>query len=290
VTRFPRSYREPESGERRLRRRLGRAGASPSARTAPQAPRYGRQATDRNDAAGGGDTLELAQRRDVDQRRRRLDAALQLDQDVRAACNDTALAPCAASAASASGTLVGRTTLLHIKRVVRRRPGTVFATVGLLGGRVADMWRRTRPISRAGRLGPRKAAYVMSITTLDHVNILSGDILRTTAFLTGVLGLQDGPRPPFGTPGAWLYANGSRGRARQLAEEQGTHARRRRIDGRCSGRGGRRQPSITSPFCCIGYRETVAKLRALGIASHEATCRGRRSIRSSSTDPTSRSS
>jgi catechol 2,3-dioxygenase-like lactoylglutathione lyase family enzyme len=50
---------------------------------------------------------------------------------------------------------------------------------------------------------------MIDVRTLDHVNILTGDVDRTTAFMTSVLGLEDGPRPPFGTPGHWLYRNGT---------------------------------------------------------------------------------
>jgi len=41
---------------------------------------------------------------------------------------------------------------------------------------------------------------------LDHVNIRTRQLSVVRAFYTDVLGLKDGPRPPFGHPGAWLYA------------------------------------------------------------------------------------
>jgi len=41
---------------------------------------------------------------------------------------------------------------------------------------------------------------------LDHVNLRTADLEGLTAFYRRVLGLQAGPRPPFGFPGAWLYA------------------------------------------------------------------------------------
>ena len=41
---------------------------------------------------------------------------------------------------------------------------------------------------------------------LDHVNIRTRRLSVLRAFYTDVLGLKDGPRPPFGHPGAWLYA------------------------------------------------------------------------------------
>jgi catechol 2,3-dioxygenase-like lactoylglutathione lyase family enzyme len=113
----------------------------------------------------------------------------------------------------------------------------------------------------------------MSITTLDHINILSRDIPRTTAFLTGVLGLQDGPRPPFGTPGAWLYAGG------RAVVHVSSPANKERTHAGDTSTGDATATVATAAvdhvaFRCTGYRETVAKLRALGIASHEADVPG----------------
>lgn len=46
------------------------------------------------------------------------------------------------------------------------------------------------------------------INGLDHVNIRTADLARTTDFFVNVLGLEVGARPAFGFPGAWLYARG----------------------------------------------------------------------------------
>ena len=46
----------------------------------------------------------------------------------------------------------------------------------------------------------------MAILDLDHVNIRTPDLARTTAFFTEVLGLTVGWRPDFDFGGAWLYA------------------------------------------------------------------------------------
>lgn len=46
------------------------------------------------------------------------------------------------------------------------------------------------------------------ITAMNHFTVLSSDRERTLAFYCGLLGLQEGWRPPFDFPGAWLYANG----------------------------------------------------------------------------------
>ncbi|MEO6259546.1 MAG: diguanylate cyclase [Thermoanaerobaculia bacterium] len=48
----------------------------------------------------------------------------------------------------------------------------------------------------------------MKILGIDHINISGPRTLidECRAFYVDILGLQDGPRPPFRTPGFWLYA------------------------------------------------------------------------------------
>ena len=48
----------------------------------------------------------------------------------------------------------------------------------------------------------------MQIHGIDHINIRTHDLDRLCRFYTEVLGLEIGERPPFGQPGAWLYAGG----------------------------------------------------------------------------------
>ena len=48
----------------------------------------------------------------------------------------------------------------------------------------------------------------MRVTGLDHINIRTHDLERLKRFYVGVLGLEEGDRPPFGAPGVWLYAGG----------------------------------------------------------------------------------
>ena len=45
----------------------------------------------------------------------------------------------------------------------------------------------------------------MAIQGMNHFTVLTGDLDATLAFYCGVLNLRDGPRPPLGFPGAWLY-------------------------------------------------------------------------------------
>ena len=46
----------------------------------------------------------------------------------------------------------------------------------------------------------------MPVTAMNHFTILTDDVPATVDFYRELLGLVDGPRPPFDFPGAWLYA------------------------------------------------------------------------------------
>ncbi|GAB4394550.1 MAG: hypothetical protein Tsb0032_20740 [Kiloniellaceae bacterium] len=45
----------------------------------------------------------------------------------------------------------------------------------------------------------------MALSKLDHVNIRTARLDEMRTFYTQVLGMTDGPRPPFPFGGAWLY-------------------------------------------------------------------------------------
>ncbi|MGC4095001.1 MAG: VOC family protein [Polyangiaceae bacterium] len=47
----------------------------------------------------------------------------------------------------------------------------------------------------------------MAITAMNHFTVLTDDLAGTVKFYAE-LGLSEGPRPPLGFPGAWLYAGG----------------------------------------------------------------------------------
>jgi catechol 2,3-dioxygenase-like lactoylglutathione lyase family enzyme len=46
----------------------------------------------------------------------------------------------------------------------------------------------------------------MPATAMNHFTILTDDLEATIAFYADFLDLHPGARPPFGFPGAWLYA------------------------------------------------------------------------------------
>lgn len=43
---------------------------------------------------------------------------------------------------------------------------------------------------------------------LDHATIVTGDLEAARSFLCSIVGLSEGPRPPFSIGGHWLYAEG----------------------------------------------------------------------------------
>jgi catechol 2,3-dioxygenase-like lactoylglutathione lyase family enzyme len=46
------------------------------------------------------------------------------------------------------------------------------------------------------------------IDGMNHFTVLTADLDATRRFYIDILGLTEGPRPPLGFPGAWLYAGG----------------------------------------------------------------------------------
>ncbi|HZP75250.1 MAG TPA: VOC family protein [Pseudolabrys sp.] len=49
---------------------------------------------------------------------------------------------------------------------------------------------------------------LMNVGLLDHFNIRTRKLKETVAFYEDVLGLENGERPNFSFPGAWMYSNG----------------------------------------------------------------------------------
>src|SRR6516162_8047990 len=54
----------------------------------------------------------------------------------------------------------------------------------------------------------RRNEMSMSVGVLDHYNVSTRNLRDTVRFYEEVLGLVNGPRPPFDFPGAWLYSEG----------------------------------------------------------------------------------
>jgi catechol 2,3-dioxygenase-like lactoylglutathione lyase family enzyme len=52
----------------------------------------------------------------------------------------------------------------------------------------------------------------MAVTAMNHFTILTDNLEATLAFYAEHLELAPGARPPFTFPGAWLYAEGGRGK------------------------------------------------------------------------------
>ncbi|MCP3469119.1 VOC family protein [Bradyrhizobium sp. CCGUVB1N3] len=48
----------------------------------------------------------------------------------------------------------------------------------------------------------------VSVGVLDHFNIRTRKLAETVRFYEDVLGLENGPRPNFAFPGAWMYSEG----------------------------------------------------------------------------------
>jgi catechol 2,3-dioxygenase-like lactoylglutathione lyase family enzyme len=46
------------------------------------------------------------------------------------------------------------------------------------------------------------------IEAMNHFTVLAEDLAGTVDFYVSLLGLQPGPRPDLGFPGAWLYVGG----------------------------------------------------------------------------------
>jgi catechol 2,3-dioxygenase-like lactoylglutathione lyase family enzyme len=46
------------------------------------------------------------------------------------------------------------------------------------------------------------------IQAMNHFTVLSDDLDKTRRFYGELMGLEEGPRPPFRFPGIWFYAGG----------------------------------------------------------------------------------
>jgi len=106
----------------------------------------------------------------------------------------------------------------------------------------------------------------MPVTRLDHVNVLTGDVDEARDFFVAVLGVTAGYRPPFRSPGHWLYAGD---RAIIHVSHAGDHEQTHTDDHRGETVGGQQTVDHVA-FGCEDYAAMIARLRELGLRYHEA--------------------
>ncbi|MDH4173533.1 MAG: VOC family protein [Betaproteobacteria bacterium] len=94
----------------------------------------------------------------------------------------------------------------------------------------------------------------MPVKWMDHFNIITDDLPATLAFYEEHLNLKPGARPPFKFPGAWLYADGGKGKDPILHVVAGKD-RKLLVKGVIDH----------MAFYGTGLAATVAKLKAKGI-------------------------
>jgi glyoxylase I family protein len=106
----------------------------------------------------------------------------------------------------------------------------------------------------------------MRLTRFDHINVLTADIDRMRDFLVGVLGVTPGWRPPFRSPGYWLYHDDiAIIHISDAKNHEQTH-----VEDIGSVKTGARASIDHLAFRCEDYRAATERLRARGIAYHEA--------------------
>ena len=95
----------------------------------------------------------------------------------------------------------------------------------------------------------------MTVSACNHFTILTDDLPATLAFYEEFLNLKPGARPPFNFPGAWLYADGGKGKDPILHIVAGIEHKRL-------------VPGVIDhmAFDGKGLAEAVAKLKRKGIA------------------------
>ena len=91
----------------------------------------------------------------------------------------------------------------------------------------------------------------MAVTAMNHFTVLTDDVEATVRFYRDVVGLAQGPRPPLGFPGAWLYT-GNQAVLHVVGGRQRSELRAGVID--------------HMAFSASGLRDAIATLDAKGIA------------------------
>ena len=90
----------------------------------------------------------------------------------------------------------------------------------------------------------------MAATGMNHFNILTDDVDATVDFYRDAVGLEPGPRPDLGFPGAWMYAGG-----RPILHISGGRSK------------DQLKPGVIDhmAFSAIGLADTLSRLDRLGV-------------------------
>jgi catechol 2,3-dioxygenase-like lactoylglutathione lyase family enzyme len=112
--------------------------------------------------------------------------------------------------------------------------------------------------------------------SLNHISIRAEDLGACERFYCGLLGLQKGPRPPFPFPGLWLYAGDTTVFANAAVHIIGVD--RSDPEGLKRYLGERDEACQQGTgvvdhvaFFATGLADTLARLRAQGVACRERT-------------------
>lgn len=108
----------------------------------------------------------------------------------------------------------------------------------------------------------------MAVQSLDHYTIIASDLERSVAFYTDVLGLENGKRPDFKFPGAWIYVGD-----KAVVHLLGTDGADAMADGGVFG-GGENAGTGTGSIHHVAFRATgledyVKRLKAQNIPMKE---------------------
>ena len=112
------------------------------------------------------------------------------------------------------------------------------------------------------RIGAENA--IMPLENLNHVLVLTRDLEATRDFYVGVLGLEDGYRPPFAFDGHWIYL-GERA-VIHVAENRGYLDQRDRAQGDSAN--GATGSIDHIAFEATGLKDMIVRLEEHGIAAH----------------------
>jgi catechol 2,3-dioxygenase-like lactoylglutathione lyase family enzyme len=106
----------------------------------------------------------------------------------------------------------------------------------------------------------------MPLTKLEHYLVLTADIDGTRDFYCRVLGMREGPRPPLGFPGYWLYLGDTP--VIHIAEWQtyAAHSANRDIPVSAPASGTGALDHIA--FNATDYDELLANLDRAGVKAH----------------------